>query len=262
MDKNRLQALLESVAAGKMSTDEALQRLEVLPYCELDFAKLDLHRHLRQGLPEVVFCPGKTAEQVIKIAQELKSHHDLFIASRAEQELADTVLAFDHDASYIPEARMLVWGQIPPAGSDSPLVAIVTAGTADISVAEEAAMLLKVVGVRVNKIYDVGVAGLQRLLSQVEPIRQAEVVIAVAGMDAALPSVLAGLVKVPIIGVPTSIGYGASFQGVAALLAMLNSCAAGLSVVNIDNGFGAAVAAWRIVCALKPIIQEQTKRAT
>jgi pyridinium-3,5-biscarboxylic acid mononucleotide synthase len=247
MDADRIKQLLESVAEGTTSTAAALLQLETLPFSDLGFAKLDLHRELRQGLPEVIFCPGKTAEQVIKIAQELKQHHKLFLATRADLELASAVILADKEAQYLPEARVIYWGQFPAVDSSQLPVLILTAGTADIPVAEEAATVLLSAGSKIEKLYDVGVAGLQRLLSHVELLRQARVIIVVAGMDAALPSVVAGLVKSPVIGVPTSIGYGTSFQGLAALLSLLNSCAAGLTVVNIDNGFGAAVAALRIM---------------
>lgn len=247
MDADRLRVLLEAVSAGDVPVSEAMHQLETLPFADLGFAKLDLHRHLRQGLPEVIFCPGKTSEQVVEIANELKQHHRLFLATRADVDMASAVLLMDKQARYIPEGRTIVWGGFPEVVHQQSPVLICTAGTADISVAEEAAVILQASAVRFEKLYDVGVAGLHRLLSHVDLLRSAAAVIVIAGMDAALPSVVAGLVRAPVIAVPTSVGYGTSFQGVAALLSMLNSCAAGLTVVNIDNGFGAAVAAVRIV---------------
>ncbi len=224
--------------------------LRNLPYEELGFAKIDLHRSLRQGLPEVIFCPGKTAKQVVEIAHRLKQHHELVLASRATPELAAAVLPQLQGAIYNELGRMLIFGPLPQPDDSVPAVAIVTAGTADLPVAEEAAVILQSTAIPLVQVTDVGVAGIHRLLGNLELLQSAAVTIVVAGMDGALPSVVGGLLDSPVIAVPTSIGYGASFQGLAALLTMLNSCAAGLTVVNIDNGFGAAVAATKIISSI------------
>ncbi len=250
MDKERLSAILNTVASGDMSTDEALELLRHLPYDDLGFAKLDSHRSLRQGIPEVIFCPGKTALQVVEILQRLKQNHKLVLASRATPELAATVLCQIPDAVYHELGKMIIYGALPVPDESLLVVAVVTAGTADLPVAEEAALVLQSQAVPVIRLSDVGVAGLHRLLNNLEMLRKASVVIVVAGMDGALPSVVGGLLEAPVIAVPSSVGYGASFQGLAALLTMLNSCAAGLTVCNIDNGFGAAVAAVKIVKAV------------
>lgn len=247
MDRNKLKELLDALASGGVTTEQALEQLKNLPYAELGFAKLDNHRSVRQGMPEVIFCPGKSAEQIATIASHIKSHHDVVVATRCEPDPAKSVLAKLDGASYYEQARMIVWGAPAPPDPNAPFVAVVTAGTADIPVAEEAAMFLNAAGIRVERLYDVGVAGIHRLLANTDVLNNATATIVVAGMDGALPSVVGGLLEGPVIAVPTSVGYGASFQGIAALLTMLNSCAAGLTVVNIDNGFGAAVAAIRIM---------------
>ena len=247
MDADRLLEILQSVSDGIVTPDAALERLRTLPYEDIGFAKIDLHRGIRQGFPEVIFCPGKTAEQIAAIATRLKAHHKLVLASRATTDQADFVLKKLDGAVYHELARMIVFGRLPEPDDLLPVVSVVAAGTADLPIAEEAALVLQSAGVPLNRVTDVGVAGIHRLLGNLESIRAGSVTIVIAGMDGALPSVVAGLLDQPVIAVPTSVGYGASFEGLAALLSMLNSCASGLTVVNIDNGFGAAVAAIRIV---------------
>ena len=238
MDRDRLKALLEAVGRGDLSVDEGLARLRALPYEDLRFAKVDLHRSLRGGAPEAVLCPGKTPAQIVAILSELARHHDNVLATRDSSELANAVEMGGLRARYHAEARLLVVNPAPADGVG--LIAVASAGTADVPVAEEAAVTAEVLGNRVERVYDCGVAGLHRLLDHHLVLSEANVIIAVAGMEGALPSVIGGLVDRPVIAVPTSVGYGASFGGVAALLAMLNSCAPGVSVVNIDNGYGAA----------------------
>ncbi len=250
MDKQRLQALLQSVANGEITAQEAAEALRHLPYQELGFAKVDFHRAIRQGLPEVIFCPGKTAQQIIEIARTMKDNHSVVVATRSSADIAETVISAVPGGRYDPLSRLIIWGTAPPVVNDT-FVAVIAAGTADLPVAAEAAEFLAAAGIETRKLYDVGVAGVHRILSNIEAFDKASVVIVVAGMDGALPSVVGGLVSCPVIAVPTSVGYGSHFQGLAPLLTMLNSCAAGLTVVNIDNGFGAAVAAIRIVMQIK-----------
>jgi NCAIR mutase (PurE)-related protein len=244
MDREKLRALLEEVRSGRLTVDQALARLRDLPYDDLGFAKVDLHRSLRGGAPEVVFCQGKTPAQVVAIVSRLAAHHDNILATRATPEVALAIDAAGLPHQHHAEARIVVVK--PKPGEGVGLIAVVSAGTSDIPVAEEAAVTAEVLGSRVERVYDCGVAGLHRLLGQHHVLSEANVIIAVAGMEGALPSVIAGLVDRPLIAVPTSVGYGASFGGIAALLAMLNSCAPGVSVVNIDNGYGAAAQADRI----------------
>ena len=244
MDRDKLRALLEDVRTGRLSPEQALARLRDLPYEDLRFAKVDLHRSLRAGAPEAVFCQGKTAEQVVAILSRLAAHHDNVLATRATPELAQSIAAAGLPHDYHAEARIVV---VKPKQADGVgLIAIASAGTSDIPVAEEAAVTAEALGNRVERVYDVGVAGIHRLLDHHHVLGEANVIVAVAGMEGALPSVIGGLVDRPVIAVPTSVGYGASFGGIAALLAMLNSCAPGVSVVNIDNGYGAAVQANQI----------------
>ena len=249
MIRDRVRDLLNEVAAGTLAIERALERLSRSPTEDLDFATIDHHRSLRQGFPEVIYAPGKTVEQVLTIAGSIFARGDGVLITRADAPVRDALRA-RFDSATVNDLGRTVWlaperEQPRTAGP----VLIVTAGTSDLPVAEEAADSAKAMGNEVRRLTDVGVAGIHRLLSQTEQLHAAKVVIVVAGMDGALPSVVAGLVRCPVIAVPTSIGYGASFGGVAALLAMLNSCAAGLTVVNIDNGFGAAVAATRITHA-------------
>jgi NCAIR mutase (PurE)-related protein len=242
----QLEALLTEVAAGRLAPGAALERLRHLPYEDLDFARIDHHRALRQGQPEVVFCEGKTVEQVVAICDRLAAATGAFLGTRASGAMVDALRARFPDLTWNPIARtVFLAAPDAPAAAGWPVL-IVSAGTSDLPVAEEAAVVAEAFGTRVERLVDVGVAGLHRLLSAGDVLRQARVVIVVAGMEGALPSVVGGLVAVPVIAVPTSVGYGAAFGGLAALLGMLNSCAAGVTVVNIDNGFGAAAAASRI----------------
>jgi NCAIR mutase (PurE)-related protein len=242
MDPKQLKALLEAVSQGDTSTQEALDKLRDLPFEDLGFAKIDHHRALRKGYPETIYCAGKTAEQVVEIAGRMREHGSNVLGTRCVPETAEAVLAAYSDAEYHEAARAFTIEVTPPPQS-SGYIAIVCAGTSDIPVAEEAVVTCETLGQRVERIYDVGVAGIHRIFQQQKRLAEANVVVVCAGMEGALPSVVGGMVDRPIIAVPTSIGYGSNFGGVSALLGMLNSCATGLTVVNIDNGFGAAVAA-------------------
>jgi NCAIR mutase (PurE)-related protein len=244
MDRERLRQLLEALHRGEVTVEQALVRLRDLPYEDLRFAKVDHHRSLRGGAPEAVFCQGKTVEQVVAILSRLAHHHENVLATRATPEIYEGVRQAGLEAQYHAEARIAVVSPAPVEAVG--LIAVVSAGTADLAVAEEAAVTAETLGNRVERVYDCGVAGLHRLLDHHHLLQEANVIIAVAGMEGALPSVIGGLVDRPVIAVPTSVGYGASFGGIAALLAMLNSCAPGVSVVNIDNGFGAAAQASQI----------------
>jgi pyridinium-3,5-biscarboxylic acid mononucleotide synthase len=237
MDRERLRGLLAEVANGRLSVERALEQLRAFPYDDIVFAKVDLHRSLRGGAPEAVLCQGKTPEQAITILTRLAAHHANVLATRVNPETAAAIAASGLPHRHHPEARVVVVR--PEATAEVGLIAVVSAGTGDMSVAEEAAVTAETLGNRVERAYDCGVAGLHRLLDQHHLLSEANVVVVVAGMEGALPSVVGGLVDRPVIAVPTSVGYGASFGGVAALLAMLNSCAPGVSVVNIDNGYGA-----------------------
>jgi len=242
MDTQRLKRLFEEVKSGEMPVDQALDSLRTLPYDDIGCAKLDLHRGIRTGFPEVVFCQGKTCEQAVEIVKRLAAHHAKILATRVAPDVAGRIAAAVEGCTYHETARLLVVER-PPKAEKPPdngkYVMVLCAGTADIPVAEEAAVTAEAMGSRVERSYDIGVAGLHRLLDQRERIMQANVLIVVAGMEGALPSVVGGMVSCPVIAVPTSVGYGASFGGLSALLAMLNSCAAGVAVMNIDNGFGA-----------------------
>jgi hypothetical protein len=242
-----LRQLLEQVKGGQVEIDEAMERLRHLPYEDLGFARVDHHRQLRKGFPEVIFCPGKTNEQIIRIFESLASRGNNVLATRAKPEAFEALAQTGKfpTARYDELARTIVLEQkeLPPSKSVLP---IVTAGTADLPVAMEAKVTAEIMGQRTELVCDVGVAGLHRLLVSVPRLNEANILIVVAGMEGALASVVGGLVSCPVIAVPTSIGYGANFQGVAALLTMLNSCASGITVVNIDNGFSAAVTATMI----------------
>jgi len=240
LNEEQIRALLAEVHAGTRSDDEFIQAIKSLPFEDLGFAKLDHHRHLRTGFPEVIFAQGKTCAQVAEIFARLSARHHVVLATRATPEQAEAVRAAVPESSYHAQARLITWRHADhPAPPREPLIAIVTAGTADLPVAEEAAITAETIGWPVDRVYDVGVAGLHRLLANSERVMRAAVVIVVAGMEGALASVVGGLVKAPVIAVPTSVGYGASFGGLSALLSMLNSCASGVAVVNIDNGYGA-----------------------
>ena len=230
--------ILEKVKSGSLSVTQAIQELSILPYEELDFAKIDHHRGIRIGFPEVILGTGKTTEQIVTIASHLSASSTKLLITHVDQETYVAVKAAIKDASYNPLAKTIVVNRQQNI-SLRPGITVITGGTSDIPVAEEAAVTAEIMGNKVEKVFDVGVAGLHRLLDKLPKLRQAKVLVVVAGMEGALPSVVGGLVSAPIIAVPTSIGYGANFNGLAALLTMLNSCAPGIAVVNIDNGFGA-----------------------
>ena len=240
IDETRLRAVLRDFKTDGISEDEVISRLIDLPFEDLDFAKVDHHRALRQGFPEVIFGQGKSPEQIASISDALLQRSDRLLVTRASQDAYDAVAASIADARYEQMARCIVVDRRPPdERKQTPGVMVVCAGTADLPVASEAVVTAEIMGCQVERVFDVGVAGLHRLLVQLPALQRARVVVAVAGMEGALPSVVGGLVQAPVIAVPTSVGYGASFDGLAALLAMLNSCATGIGVVNIDNGFGA-----------------------
>lgn len=256
MDTKHLLSLLEQVQGGQMTTDAALERLKKLPFENLGFARIDHHRCLRTGVPEVIYCAGKTIEQTQGIVKNMAQYHSNILATRATQEMARGIKDIMDDSEYHEMARIVVIKPRPVEKKGN--IAVVTAGTSDIPVAEEAAITAEILGNQVTRIYDAGVAGMHRILNVREDLYQANVAVVVAGMEGALTSVVGGLVSCPVIGVPTSIGYGASFGGVAALLCMLNSCASGVSVVNIDNGFGAGFQAGLInKLAVKRLLDEE-----
>jgi pyridinium-3,5-biscarboxylic acid mononucleotide synthase len=238
MDPRDLRDLLEKVRSGATTPEEALSRLATLPYEDLGFAKVDHHRALRRGFPETVFGAGKTKEQVASIVERIAARGQRVLVTRTTADVHAFVAARLPEARFHDAARCLTL-EAEPARALPGRIAIAAAGTSDLPVAEEAAVTAEFHGASVERIYDVGVAGLHRLLDRTQSLRSADVVIVAAGMEGALPSVVAGLVDAPVVAVPTSVGYGASFQGLAALLAMLNSCSSGVGVVNIDNGFGA-----------------------
>jgi NCAIR mutase (PurE)-related protein len=245
MNREGLLKLLSQVRIGELTPERAAEQLRHLPYENLGFARMDNHRALRQGFPEVIFCEGKTVEQVMAIAERILARHGMLLATRASRGMFEGLKTLEPRTAYHPLSRAIV---VKAAEPPEPIgrVMVLSAGTSDIPVAEEAAVTADVLGSRVETVYDCGVAGLHRILDQRAALEAARVLVVVAGMDGVLPSVVGGLVAKPIIAVPTSVGYGASFQGLAALLTMLNSCASGIAVVNIDNGFGAGVLAHRI----------------
>ncbi len=250
MDVGRLKRLLEGVESGDTSVADAMDQLRSLPYEDLGYAKPDHHRAIRTGHPEAVFCQGKTTPQVVEIMRKLRDHCSCVLGTRATREVFEAVQAELPDSIYHESARIIVAGEPlrkpEDVAADKNYILVLCAGTADLPVAEEAAVIASTLGSRVEKAYDVGVAGIHRLLDQRERLFEANVLVAVAGMEGALASVVAGLASRPVIAVPTSVGYGASFGGLAPLLTMLNSCATGVSVVNIDNGFGAGYLAHMI----------------
>jgi pyridinium-3,5-biscarboxylic acid mononucleotide synthase len=246
MNPDRIKNLLERYKAGDLTLPEAMGELKDFPFKDLDYARLDTHRELRTGQPEVVYCAGKTAEQLRGILEHLVGEGSAILATRAGQSHFEAVRGLSPLLRFDPVSRTITLPRPRSGNPPSSYIAVVTAGTSDIPVAEEAAVTAETFGRRVERVFDVGVAGIHRLFHRLELIRGARVVVAVAGMEGALPSVLGGLVESPVIAVPTSIGYGASFQGLSALLTMLNSCAAGIAVVNIDNGFGAGYLAAKI----------------
>jgi NCAIR mutase (PurE)-related protein len=239
MDTKVLKQLLAEVQAGRLSVAAAVERLRTLPFEDLGFARVDHHRQLRQGFPEVIFAAGKSLSQIRGILSTLKPRAEHILLTRLSPDKAKPLQAEFPEARYHPDSRVMTIsrGEIPDRGRG--LIVVISAGTSDIPVAEEALLTARIMGNRAEALYDVGVAGLHRLMAHQELLAQANVFIVVAGMEGALPSVVGGLVDKPVIAVPTSVGYGASFGGLAALLAMLNSCATGVGVVNIDNGFGA-----------------------
>lgn len=249
MSDERLQELLCRVAAGDLSVAEALRTLRFLPFEDLGYAKVDHHRPLRTGFPEVIFCEGKQPQQVAEIAERLRDRAPVVLATRANAEAYAAVRERCPQATYHAVARVIRIGEPEPPRPGLPPALVITAGTSDIPVAEEAAAVIEAASVPARRLFDVGVAGIHRLLLHRDELVAAGALVVVAGMEGALASVVGGLVDKPIIGVPTSVGYGASFGGLAALLSMLNSCAAGLAVVNIDNGFGAGYMA-AMICRL------------
>ena len=245
MNRAQLETLLSNIAAGTVSPQEGAEQLRFMPFEDIGFARIDHHRGLRQGVPEVIFCQGKTVDQIQQIGERILNHQSNLLATRISPEAAEALLALTPQAEYNAMARTVVVQQeerTPTTG----IVLVAAAGTSDLPVAEEAVVTARALGSTVETVYDVGVAGLHRLLATHERLFAARVIVVVAGMEGALASVVGGLVDKPVIAVPTSVGYGASFGGLAALLAMLNSCASGVSVVNIDNGFGAGYMAHTI----------------
>ncbi len=243
MEPGRVREILEQVRQGKITTEEALETFKTLPYEDLSFANVDTHRHLRRGYAEVVFCKGKTPEEVTAIFKRLSASGSNVLGTRADERIAEAVRRELPEATYHVRCGALEFVHKPIEQKGRGVILIVSAGTSDIPVAEEAAVTARFMGNEVRTLFDVGVAGIHRLMSRMDVLRDASVIIVVAGMEGALASVVGGMVDVPVIAVPTSIGYGASFGGLAALLAMLNSCADGVTVVNIDNGYGAGYAA-------------------
>ncbi len=243
MDPARLRNLLDQVGRGALPVDEALEQLKMLPFEDLGFAKLDHHRSLRLGLPEVIYGEGKSAAQIVTIAGRMLASGANVLATRLDDEKAQRLREAYADTRYEVQARLATIVRTPIEKRGRGTIAIVSAGTSDLPVAEEAAMTAELLGNEIERVHDVGVAGIHRLFAHRDVLRRASVLVVVAGMEGALPSVVGGLVDRPVVAVPTSVGYGASFGGLAALLAMLNSGAAGITVVNIDNGFGAGVAA-------------------
>ena len=246
MTRERLRQLLGRFERGELSRDDLIEALAKLPFVELPEARIDTHRELRQGTPEVVLGEGKSVEQIVAIVGATPEDCGNVLITRVAPEVAERVRAELPALAYHRQGRALVLHREPVVPSGRGPIAVVTAGTADVPVAEEAALVVELFGNKVERLYDVGVAGLHRLLASLDLLRAASVVIVVAGMEGALPSVVGGLVESPVIAVPTSVGYGASFDGLAALLGMLNSCSSSVTVVNIDNGFGAGFVASRI----------------
>ena len=242
---HEIKRILEAVQAGTMSVEDALLKIKVEPFVDIGYAKVDLHRKVRQGVAEVIYGAGKTPEQIVGIIDVMKNHgQDRILITRMSQEAA-AVVGEKYELDYRNEAKVGIVGGFPEATGIGKIV-VATGGTSDIPVAEEAALTAQILGNEVVRLYDVGVAGLHRTLSHLDDIMSASVIIAIAGMEGALASIIGGLADCPVIAVPTSVGYGASFHGLSALLSMLNSCASGVSVVNIDNGFGAGYLAGMI----------------
>lgn len=245
MNKHELTKLLQNIRERKTNVNDALERLKHLPFEDVAYAHIDHHRQLRHGIPEVIYCAGKTVEQIKGIAQRMLAQKSDILATRASKQAYQAIKKLDRRAVYHEKSGAVVIQQKKKKMTDG-VVLIATAGTSDIPVAEEAAVTAEALGSTVRTVYDVGVAGIHRVLSKREILNEARVIVVVAGMDGALPSVVGGLVDKPVIAVPTSVGYGSGFQGLAPLLTMLNSCSPGIAVMNIDNGFGAGVLAHRI----------------
>jgi len=239
MDLKKLNDILKGVRSGKIGVDQAMKKLKTLPFEDIGFATLDHHRSLRQGFPEVIWGEDKTAQQIIAIIKKMEEKGHNILATRVDKKKASLIKRSITKVKYYPHSRVLIRLKHKVKDSGKGTILVISAGTSDIPVAEEALLTADIMGNRVDHLYDVGVAGIHRLVSQKEKLLKASVLIVVAGMEGALPSVVAGLVSKPVIAVPTSTGYGTSFGGVTALLGMLNSCASGIAVVNIDNGFGA-----------------------
>jgi len=243
LNRDQVRQLLEAVQRGEVPTDDALEKLARLPFTDVPDARIDTHRALRHGIPEVIYAPGKTPEQIVEIVRGLRAADQDVLATRVDVEVSERVLAEIRAGTYDPVSRLLWFGPGETSVEGKGTIAVVSAGTSDLPVAAEAIGVARRFGNKVESLADVGVAGLHRLLASSEILRSARVLIVVAGMEGALPSVVGGLVDKPVIAVPTSVGYGAAFGGVSALLGMLTSCASNVTVVNIDNGFGAAYVA-------------------
>ena len=250
MNETKLRELLKKISTGDLSVNLGIEVLKKLPFEDLGWACLDHHRHIREGFPEVVYGPGKTCEQLVGIVSKLISVGGPVLVTRVSEEQSESVVQAIPEIEFHPIPKSLTWsGKISkPRPSNKGTVLVISAGTADLPITEEACLTLELMGHPFKRIYDVGVAGIHRLLDHLDELRQASVIIAVAGMDGVLPSILGGIVSVPVVAVPSSTGYGANFQGLAPLLTMLNSCATGVAVVNIDNGFGAGAFAAMINC--------------
>ena len=242
MNIKEVEKLLNEVKEGRTSIDKALETLKHFPYTDLGFARIDHHRELRTGYPEIIYCAGKTVSQVAEIFRVMAEKENNVIGTRADNEMYEAVKKAEPDAVYYPVARIISLRKTIPDIPESK-IAVITAGTSDMPVAEEAAITAELLGNGVLRIYDAGVAGIHRLVDKLPEIRKCRVIIVIAGMEGALASVVGGLVDKPVIAVPTSVGYGANFGGISALLAMLTSCSTGVTVVNIDNGFGAGFSA-------------------
>jgi len=245
MERDKIRELLENVQSGKVKIEDALGKLKSLPYEDLGYALVDNHRALRKGYPEAVFCQGKTIDQIKGIIDKLSETNESLIATRAEMNVYEALSQVRDDITYCEAARFMMIGKKRKPLTEKEIL-VVTAGTSDIPVAEEAALTAEAMGNRVSRLFDVGIAGVHRLFGNIDRIFSANVIITAAGMDGALPGLIGGLVDRPVIAVPTSVGYGSSFGGISALLTMLNSCATGVAVVNIDNGFGAGYMAHTI----------------
>ena len=239
MNQDNLARVLSMVASGSLSVNKALKKLQNISFEDIDFAKIDHHRSLRKGFPEVIFGEGKTGDQIIGIMEKMSVHEDIILVTRLEKEKADKIISIFKKAQYFQEAKFLWLKKKEPKITGTGNILVLSAGTSDVPVAREAFLTAQAMGNSVETIFDVGVAGIHRLFAHQDQILSSSVIIVVAGMEGALPSVVAGMVKAPVIAVPTSIGYGTSFGGITALLGMLNSCSSNIAVVNIDNGFGA-----------------------